>query len=337
MTMNNLTGYVLSPLCVQLGVGVIAPFVSPVARAEIEQAWGMTASALHENAVELSDQLRANPVMEVSLGVWSRSHVPDRAREMLGDLLSAMPTNDAEAQKALDEWVTERTRGEITKSPVGVDPETSTAVLAALVGQMEWLNGPGKSRWVRWGDSQVEGMALACPTEATQMTADGRTVVVSLPLTHGGAFTLAFSLDHEPEALLTDMPTDLVPLTLECPMASESRAKRPGDNTVAMPTFTLSTTTNLAEDSARWGIERFVSEGAPGLDPSSMQVKATQAATITVSKQGVKAAAVTGFSVLRSAAMASQAPSILLEVDRPFAFVLSMDGFDCRLFEGVYR
>ena len=258
-----------------------------------------------------------------------------------------MLTGDANRDKAmLDAWADEHTGGLIKQMPLEADPSLVLVLASALASRTTWVtafaehprafyDGPwaGKNaQWLTRTDPDLDTVRRYDDAGLTVVTVRGAADVdVRLGLgtpDAGPAEVLPALLAADPDggtagtALLAaggEIAPGLSVVT--------STARRP-DVQLSLPAFEITAEHDLLAQAALFGLQavssRPVREGQhfSAISPEPLQVaQAKQAVLARFHAKGFEAAAVTAVGMMRAAAITSETPRLVVDLDRPFGFV----------------
>jgi hypothetical protein len=331
---------VCSPLGIRLVSGLVAPYLHVAAQRELQSRWGHGAATLFDDTLDTVQALRTHPALHAALGVWVRNHhLPTAATTALGDLLAALPLDDAQAQTMLDRWASENTADMIRTFPGQVDV-TTTAVLASAVAMDDtWRHDTFETR-MGFAGRRVEAFEADLSPWSVISTADGSTVRALLRLSSGLKMHFAIST-HGPEhaARLLETPEVFDTAIREGqPFVTSREVEQPTEMVAFIsPEFTTRTTVDVGAEAGAWGLEKAVATGAPGLGDLPM-AGILQEAFIEVTHSGVKAAAVTVmmFAAANMALPTKWHRQTVLTLDEPFAYEIVSPSLSTPLFTGIY-
>jgi hypothetical protein len=338
--MSNDDTHVHSPAGIRLVVGLIAPFLTPMGKREVEMCWSTPVDVLFKESLDLAAEMTTHPTLHAALGVWTRNHtVPAEAAALLNAYLKALPSSTIEAQKVLDAWAEENTFGMIPQFPCEVQEDTHAVLASALAIEDTWER-KGREIGLGFNGQRVDGFeALADDTHALS-TSERDAVRVTLPLASGLLmnFCIAADLNRAQSLLMTpNLFTEAVVDGQD--FVTTQKVKRETTDVAALlPVFTTRTSLNLGESAANWGIvEAMRPHGVPGLGDLEV-TEAKQDAFIEVTHTGVRAAAVTAMMMTRSAASFAppQFDQRVVTFDRPFVYEIVLPGHRTPLFLGSY-
>lgn len=339
--MTQPTTHVHSPAGIRLVSGLLGPYLTPSGQEELSTFWDTSVDDLFTQAVLAAEDLADLDALHAALGVWVRNHrLPSSAAEQLAAFVQQLPDDNAAAQAALDGWAAEHTAGMIPTFPCTVTDDTRAVLASALAVDDTWERPAADTR-VAFQDQRVRGFKADTPRSLVRCTAAGTAVRATLPLTSGLTMSFCIHQDGPAAALeqLLNAPNYFYALpTLSHPMISSRPVYTPtGDVAILVPSFTITSSLDIAADAAAWGLEAALRPGGvPGLGNLEVS-EARQDAFIEVSHTGVRAAAVTAMVLARSANMMTpQHQQLAVEIDQPFAFALTHPDIEAPLFTGIY-
>jgi len=337
----------LWPLLALLAAGAAGP-----ARAELEQAVGLSAEAAPAQARELLADLDSRPGTGSALGLWFR-----RSLELRPQWLAELPdhnhgtlTADPAADQArLDAWAARHTDGLIPAMPVGVDGGTLLLLATALAVRTDWVHpftphelapqgGP-------WAGRRLTGLQRSTPLADQAALAEspaGR--LTELRVEGGDGIDVHLLLGDDTmrpaDVLRTGLdllagtreriPVGALPLGSPGPgIAVTEVPSLTGEPALAVTTvpFTVTREHDLLAHADLFGLATAADpEGDhfPGITASTpLAVQAArQSAVATFGALGFRAAAVTAVAMRRGAGVPNRrAKQVRVRLDRPFGFL----------------
>lgn len=145
--------FVLSGAGAWLVLAALARGATGDARAELEDAVGVSATDVPARMSAVATLLSTTPGVASALGVWANPSVPIR-----DDFIDALPDVTVEALPRdvalLDRWVRSRTSEMISSFPAPVTPETLLVAASVLGAEADWVHpfDEGMGRWRGTGD-----------------------------------------------------------------------------------------------------------------------------------------------------------------------------------------
>lgn len=325
------------------------------ARDELEAAVGLPpteALAAVRLVVELAD---TSPAVNAALAVWAHAAAPLEAAwraALPADVVGTITGDHAADQAAMDQWVVERTAGELDHLPVAVDGETLVVLASALAVRTRWVKqfDPGPVRFTEgpWSgaggfvglralldDVDLVRVADSPAGPLTLLRVPGRDdvdVTVALgPAEAAPGAVLAAAVDAgggpEPAGVAGSALAEGSPgpgLSVST-VTSSHPSNMLWVDTVA---FDVVATHDLLADAAAFGLATAatVQPGHfPGVSSFPLAVgQARQDVTARFTQEGFIAAAVTAIAMMAGAAFRPaefEVRRISVTIDRPFAFV----------------
>ncbi|MER5335793.1 hypothetical protein [Micromonospora sp. NPDC002717] len=288
--------------------------------------------------------LDRSPTTRLALATWARRdlRLTDRwLREVPAAMRGELTGDEAQDQRALDEWAATHTDGLVPRMPVPVTPDTAMVLASALSLLTEWAepfrdarcepaDGPWRGRRLaglgrlshdldalRVADTAAGPLSLLTVrgTEDVDVVlalgAPGRTAAEVLPAAIGGL--------GAPAAL----PAAAGPGVTE--QVVDAYDDRP-ELYVSTVGFTVTADHDLLKRPATFGLATATGDGDhfPGIARLLSVSQARQSATATFSATGFRAAVVTALSTRAGSApprLTARRRRVRLDVDRPFGFL----------------
>ncbi|WP_051844496.1 serpin family protein [Streptomyces globisporus] len=348
--------FVVSPVGLWLGLGVVASGARGRTGEELGALLGVRGEAAAEAVTGVGRRVAAVDGVAVATGVWSAVPVREAFRRGVpGVRFGALPwaalfalpdeafgaTDDMslgelpDLRGELDAWVRRATGGRIRRMPLELDGSEDLVLLNALALKASWSSAfPARlTRDEPFTDGC--GDTRPVPTMRQRIPAgwvwyvDGVTVV-ELPCAGEGSARVRFVLGPEGAG-----PAEVLPAAW-----AGSGARRPlvaGSADLALPRFTLRTTTDALGHLAALGVIRALCPGADfsGISAADSYVgRVAQSAVVEVAEEGVEAAAVTRVTMTRGAVPPRHEAVERVAFDRPFGVVVLDGAGELPLFTG---
>lgn len=333
--------FVYSPAGIRLVIGLAAPFLAPGAQREVEERWGAPADVLFKESADLAEAVRSHPALHAALAVWTRdAAVPEEAALRLGRLLQSLPHEVSAAQHVLDRWAAENTHDMIEKFPGEVREQTRLVLASAVAVEDTWSNS-ATDQHLPFNGRRVQGFRVDADPAHVTVTPDGRSLLVELPLKSGLLMRFCLSRRGVDTALtLIENPEQFTASpAADSPFIEQIRTMVPRDAVaVSLPEFEIRTLLDLAAEPAAWGLDAAFSatDAAPGLGENLELGSAAQASYVEVTREGVRAAAVTAIMIERAAVPVMNHIQRAVTFRDPFAYTLTLPGHPTPLFAGTY-
>ncbi len=311
-------------------LAVLASGASGATGEELEALVGVPGTEVGAVAGALDAHVAQLGCTDHAVAIWTR--VPTyRAWRATLPFVGAFSLDDP---VDLDGWVRDHTNGMIDRFPVAVDDETLLALADALCLDAVWarpfLPEHTRPRAFRVASGTTDVPTMVGEFSALDAGSAGSTTVVDLDTRPVGSVVMRLGLGVEgasPGEVVADV------------LAGAPANRRPLDAArvrLFVPRFKLRSDLDLGPFLAAEGAARCLTDLAefPRLSPERLKVdEIAQAVVVSVTEQGVKAAAVTSARMGIVRAAATSRP-IELHLDRPFAFALIATESQMPLFAG---
>lgn len=325
---------ILSPLSIEMALGMAANGSAGTAREDLERLLGMDADRLNtllEGYMELDH--RGDSALSLANSVWFNGKleglVNDSFRHTMAGGYRAQegfftPFSEADAG-TINGWVKEKTHGKIDSilTPRDLKEETLAVLINALYFNGKWTD-PFEDYQVIDGKFKApcadQDASLMCDTVGTYFQSEGFT-----------GFSRSYEEGYEFIGILPDAegPADLSKLDLDAFLSSESYAY---DVDIQIPKFELEYAASLADTLTGLGLGSLFEDGSmDGLLTDSAREQGWTAwvsdvihkTYMKMYEEGTEAAAVTAVMVKCGATAVHEPPQRKqVYLDRPFAFLI---------------
>ena len=278
-------------------------------------------------ATPKDDQPRP-PVVRVGNGLFTGRGFPI-GEQFLGTLAAQygagvhpVDFKSPDTIKMIDSWVRQQTADRITKLFDKLLPDTRLVLANAVYLRADWaqpFEDPMNGTFTRADRSTVQVPMMTHEYGRLRYAAGDGWQAVEVPYA-GGQLAMRIMLpsgDRGPGQVLS--PDALLSPDV---MAAAGAAMRPESVGLTMPSWDFSTDVKLKDVMRKLGVNRAFDQDKAdfsGINPELYIGDAVHRATITVDKSGTEAAAVTGLDMVSSSA---HVPTVVMRVDRPFAFAI---------------
>ena len=324
---NNSNNMLYSPLSIRYGLSLLSSGASGETATEIENVLGDTEIPTYQN--EADTLSLANAVFINNS--FKDSVLPEYISTVESQYNSEVIYDSFDSSSTMDNWVDQKTFGLIKSIGLDVDSKVEMVLANALAIQMPWQDGFNEVGtnddpfyYENNEEEDVETMHKSTSDEDIKYTVNDEITVLSMPLakTEAGvqlefdAIMPANSLSSYIENLnLDDINTILDNTT--------SASTQDDGIEISIPKFKFDYKLNFEDDLKSLGINSAFKDNADFSKMASESLYVSEAshlATIEFSEGGIKAAAVTSFSMMDTAL----APSTPLEVtiNHPFLFLI---------------
>lgn len=342
---------VFSPLSAGLAVSMLANGAQGETLAGIERtlATGMGIEALNGANVALADALRGGDVeLSIANSLWARQGVPflpaflERSRRFYDAEVAALDFTSPAAAARINRWVSERTRGRITRMVEDgpIDGDVILYLMNAVYFKGRWQDEFQASAtrpmpFHAAGGRTVQRPMMQRTGEYRHLRADGFQAL-RLPY-RGGRFAMYVLLPDEGSSVAALRGR----LTSEAWAEWMGRFGGPREVRVVMPKYRINVESGLNRPLQALGMaDAFdqVRANLRGMLPAEYLARgnayvseAKQKVFIEVNEEGTEAAAVTGIEVRTTSAPAEPVSFV---VDRPFLLAIRDDTTGALLFIG---
>lgn len=268
---------------------------------------------------------------EAELGLASAMHLTQNGelvrkeyRERIGELFGAEITAGSDL-KQVNDWVKDKTGGQIDKILDRLDPRSVGVLLSAIHMQAKWEKPFDPKRTVlapfQLDSGESPKTRMMRGVESLKAMADEKVAALSIPYA-GNGLALAIVLPSDPATPLSAIDPASLPGILDKLAEAEARKI-----SVQIPKFSMNFEADLIEPFQSLGMKLPFEDVAADFSRMAESGGANtiyisqirQKAKIEVDEQGTKAAAVTAVEMsIRSIAL----PKIFV-VDRPFIFAVT--------------
>lgn len=346
------TATTMSPLSVGVAMMMVLDGASGQTRYEIAQALGLKPAQIeemHSAAKELMASLKGSrDGIELSSAnaMWAGTDFnlsPAYILEMceyFGADVRNMPANQQQAVAQINDWVKEQTRGKIDSIVDGVDTALELDILNAVYFKGKWEAefdpSATKDAFFRNSDGTMSDIRMmSLKTDMPYGTlADGTQVARLLYRDPASEDNTSMFVILPPEGgNASDCVRQILSIGWDSLYSAHLHMQ---EVQLYLPRLSLSADLKLNDPLKALGIERAFDSGRADFDNMVLDGRATwidkvqHKAKIDIDEEGTEAAAVTVVAVKRMAAML--APPVM-QVDRPFAFVIEKGGLP--LFTGA--
>lgn len=338
---------VYSPLSIRNGLELLDAGASGDTKAEIDEVLGNKKAPKYQN---IEDEISlANAVF--IRDSFKDNVLPSYTSTVTGELGGEVILDSFESSNNMDKWVQEKTFGLINNIGVKPDGGTKMVLANALALQLEWSYGFDTDSTSGEDFYLNDGTTLT----ATTMGKKFRNNNIGYKTTDKYT-TLSMPLDSSTEdqdlEFVAVMPSNDLDDYIEN-LTSESLNEATNDLTtadtpengilVSIPKFSFEYELDFGDDLMSLGIESAFDEEADFSKMASSPLYVSDAihkANIDFSEDGIKAAAVTAFTMKESSAMESPVKEepIVIKIDHPFLFLIRDKKNDVVWFTGaVYQ
>ncbi|MEO8887750.1 MAG: serpin family protein [Jatrophihabitantaceae bacterium] len=289
---------------------------------------GLTDAQLDSGWAALSADLQTGGVLDSANSLWLQHGAPMQAPFMnamaryfrTGVWQVDFAHDLAGANRSINAWVSQQTRGKITKlfNPGDLDPSTLLVLANAVYFKAAWKTAFDRKQTADATFHTGAGAAVSTPfmttgeNSSTLVAQNADTMAVQLPYAGGPFAALAVMPRTQP---LADFVSALTPETL----GTLTAQLHPSRVTVSLPKFEVSQYTRLDSVLKAMGMPTAFGPRADlsPMSPLAAYVKSVvQRDYLKVDEKGTEAAAVTGSGVEASAA------HVPLTFDHPFLFLV---------------
>lgn len=280
-----------------------------------ESAYGKTTLA---NALWLNEQ------------VSYRSETVDRLADDYFASVYRAPMGDKATDAAIAEWVNENTGRLLEEAAAGLEttPQTVMMLLSALYFKQEWADefqtgATCEDLFTSSAGAEQRVDFMHATHEARFVRGEGYSIA-SLPFKDGTAMTF---LLPDRDAALTDVMGDEDALR-DWLGAQQNEQATFGEVHWSVPKFDVSSDLELVDALRSLGVEDVFDDTRADFSPLTdlSQVAVTRvkhAARVKLNEDGCEAAAFTAIMAEASAMMPESLPSCEMDLDRPFAFLIT--------------
>lgn len=340
----------LSPYSISAALGMLYNGAAGDTKKEIANVLGMDGyepNEVNQYYKELTKALvEVDPLTTLSIAnsVWANKIIPlkssflDLNKNYFDAKVSTLDFSSPATVPAINNWCKEKTNGKIPEIIKQLDPSSMVLLTNAIYFSSVWRFNFDKTKTVNKpftnGDNTSSSVAMMHQRKMDMMYSQmDRCGMVTLPYSNE-AFTMNIILPAEGEEV-GDIINELDHNVWQTMINHQSRAKV----TLSMPRFRIeSTLDKLDETLAEMGMPCAFTENA---DFSAMSVMRTyvseiiQKSYISVDENGTEAAAVTLVNMsLTSIGPQPNPAEVIMEVNRPFIFVISERSSGAILFIG---
>lgn len=333
--------FVCSPAGLWLGLAAAAAGARAGTAEELRSLVGAAGQEAAAAASATTGALAETDGLTVATGVWARTPVYREYRESLPEIrFGHLAPSAPDAASAINAWVREATRGLIGALPLRQDSEALLVLVNALALRADWQSPfrPQDTAERPFTDERgvehlVPTMFQQLPRPAHAWTAPGPSGspvgVVALRCMAGAGqrpVQVSFVLGEPGQPAAEVLPAAWAPHDQRRPVEADAV-------TFALPRLCLRTGLDVTRHLPALGAARAVSGRADfsGMSPESSVIgQFVQESLLRVNERGLEAAAVTGYSHVRSVRVR---PPVIrhLAFDRPFGIVV-FDGSALPLF-----
>ncbi|MET8450282.1 serpin family protein [Streptomyces sp. NPDC005209] len=333
--------FVCSPAGLWLALSAAAAGARAGTAKELRSLLGMAGPDAGATATSVTSELAGTGGLTVATGMWARTPLYRDYRESLPHIsFGHLDPNSLDALAAVDAWVRKATRGLIGTLPLAVNEEVLLVLVNALSLKADWVSPfrPQDTADLPFTDGrgiehQVPTMFQTLPRPTHAWTAPGTSgspvdvVALRCQARQGQEPVQVRFVLGEPGLPPADvLPAAWAPHGLRQPVEADAV-------TLALPRLHLRTGLDVTRHLAELGVRQAVSELADfsGMSPEPLMIsQIVQESLLKVNERGLEAAAVTGYSHVRSV---SDRPPVIRHIafDRPFGVVV-FDGGGIPLF-----
>jgi serpin B len=291
----------------------------------------------------LRQQLRADTAvtLDIANSLWLRQRFPMRpeftaqAEKYFGASVATLDFANPSATAAINGWVSQATRGKITKIIEQIGPEMALYLINAV-----YFKGTWQVRFdpARTADQEFYPLAGAA-RQRPLMNQSGHYLyikgadfqAVKLPYRGGGTAMYIFLPDRKDG--ITAFLKQLTDVNWRKWTASMARCK--GD--LALPRLTAAYEAELSRQLAQLGMGRTFSDNADfsGISEQGLAISEVRHKTVLeVNEQGTVAAAVTSVG-MRTTSVVIEPPPFSMTVDHPFFLAIADEATGAILFMGL--
>ena len=318
-----------SPLSIRNGLALLQSGASGETKAEIDSV--LTSANLPEYQ-NIPDTLSlANAVFVRD--TFSGEVLPSYVSTMQDNYGAEVLYDNFTSSTNMDNWVSQKTFGLINN--IGIQPKDDLEMVLAnaLAIQMDWqepfdTEDTGGKPFYQANGSEITATTMVQETFSSDVNyyMDDKVTMVSMPLETVDGATLEFAAIM-PEGDLGDYIENFDSSTLDSIFAGSNTANEAENGlNIYIPKFKFDYTLDFKRDLENLGIRQaFDRELADFSNMASKPLYVSEAihkANIDFSEDGIKAAAVTAFGMTDAAAMVDKAQPTMLEINRPFLFVI---------------
>jgi serpin B len=289
--------------------------------------------------------LPARPVLHCAQGVFVDREIPTGV-EFLSTLaqhhragVHYVDFSDPATKAVLDGWVATHTGGRIASAPAEYDPSTTLSLLNAAYFAAAWADPFDPSGTYPEEFRLTDGTAVEVEMMHHLTTArygvGPAWQAVDLPYSEGFVLRVVVA---EGTAASGSAGPPILPALTEDALLEVSRVMEEAPDVLlrlGLPRWSSDTALDLMPLLQRLGLRETLG-GAPDLDaiqPGAVVAAVAQNASITVGEEGTVAAAVTQIEVMATSVPAD--PEVIVEVDRPFGYVVIHEATGLPLFLGT--
>lgn len=293
-----------------------------------------TAQSLYKNICDAITGYSGLTDCTLSNSVWLNESVPlneDKIKELCGKFTAEAFSGQmgtAQMNRAIQNWIDEHTGRMLTEESSGIEtsPDGALSLVLASYFKAEWVDPfwKGQTRQGRFYLDKEN--KITCPfmnekKRAMCYLADGFTAV-SKQLQVG--YQMWFLLPNKGRGLSDMVTAPKVAAFLANPQAHRIKEYMV---TLGLPKFDVSSNLDITDAMRKLGINAVFSESAADFSPisDSKQLflsQADHAARVSISEDGVEAAAYIDLSVA-AAAIPPKVDEIKVRFDRPFLFAIT--------------
>ena len=348
---NPTDNVILSPTSVAFAVGMVRAGARGATLGDINRVMAFPANEPADAdpwARRLMATLTGNRDLTIRIAnsVWVHRSFPvsskflGRTRRDFSAEVRTLDLTTSEAVEAINQWANDNTEGMIKSIRQSPFPDGATAVLMnATYFKAAWRD-KFDSAWTRpmpfhlANGQERPHPLMSVPCECTYLENDAFQLV---RVPYRGDSVAMYVLLPRQGYRLKDIASVLGADSLH---AWRARMTTPGRLRLLLPRFKAETTTNLQPPLVSLGLGRLFDENeadlggmVEGVMPTPLVVtEAVQKAIVEVTEEGTEAAAITSITI--GPASAEFGKTIIMQVDRPFFFVIQDDATETPLFVG---
>lgn len=341
------------------GVGVwsllsfLAPTAAEPGRAELTTALGMAPGPALEASMTLLGTLRLSPTVHIATGLWIHDDI-DVERSWLDRLpigtVGQLSADQARDQRAVDDWVAEKTNGILRSMPLRADRLRRLVLAGAVSIETAWKT-PFDNHPLQVEDGPWRGRTICALVSRPGAQAPDSVLLATTPMGRMTVVRVDGSDDIDVHLVIGEADRDaggIVATAVEV-LSGEYRAEAAANHPVGTTgpgltigqTYTFSGEPTLHVRAVRFSLEarhdllehadlfglRTVSDASsgwfPGISSFPLAVgQAGQALAASFTAEGFRAAAVTYLGMRAGAAPGQPARAVSVSIDRPFGFVV---------------
>ena len=320
---------IYSPLSIRYGLSLLNSGAASTTKSQIENVLGSEPLPRYENIPETLSLANAVFIKDSFAGQVRPSYVDI----VQNDYASEIIYDDFASSQTMDDWVDQKTFGLIKQIGAQVDASTKMVLANALAIQMPWAHqfdsGSTHDRsFYKENDEEVQAemmSGLAYAEDIKYYTGDNLTAL-SLPLQSTEAGTNLDFTAIMPHGKLQDYISSFGTSALDDIAQKSIPANTPEDGVqIYIPKFKFDHKLDFENDLKSLGVTQAFTEDADFsamADIPLMVSGASHQANIEFSEDGIKAAAVTSFSIAGAAASQDPPDPVIIDINRPFLFVI---------------